>query len=95
MATTWIVYSEEAEFKKRGETALVTPPTQFFAKTRAVKKRFSEENTQIWAEMSYTNVNNTIVKFKRILPDEMVHKFKINTPVYVEYIPNKFNTERF
>lgn len=96
LAITWIAYSEEEKFTKSGETALVTPPTQFIAETRTVKKRFTEEkNTQIWAEMSYTSVNNTVVKFKRTLSDEMVHEFLTNTPVYVEYIPNEFNTERF
>jgi hypothetical protein len=95
---TWITYKENADFSSRGKVALVDPPAEYVEETRTKKRALTGIETTSktkWATMTYTDGAGRKITFKRNLSDEVLAGFQQGRPVYIEYLPDEYNTERF
>jgi hypothetical protein len=82
-------YSDELEFSLHGKIAKINPDIVL-----SVEKRQDTKKESILASMSYVDQEGKVVKFRRYLPNNVIRELKNGKSIYVEYIPNEWNSER-
>lgn len=87
VGSSWLtvyLYQTDGDYLSRGVVTQVGPEVSF-----------SQDKHGLLAQMSYTDLRGTEVAFKRYPSAKIVGLLRSQQPVYVEYIPGEWNSERF
>lgn len=87
VACVWLtvfLYQTDADYRSRGLSAQIHEGVQF-----------EQLKQGLLAHMTYTNQRSETVLFKRFASPDAVGRMRAKQPVFVEFIPGEWNSERF